>query len=96
VNGPLWLGISAECTSDLGKARLSANFVGSTAYLNNGRLPVVLRHCRSFRLRRPFPVVALDPPTIEVDNPQKYEVFVPLAPMAAWDCAALKVRIDAA
>jgi hypothetical protein len=96
VNEQLRPGISAERTLDRGKARLPANFVGCTTYLDNGRLAVVLRHRRSPRLRRPFPVVALDPTTIEVDAPQKYEGFVPFAPLAAWGCDALKVRIDAA
>lgn len=41
---------------------------------------MVLRHRRGLRLRRPFPVVALDPPTIEIDDPQNYEGFVPIAP----------------
>ena len=57
-------------------------FVGCTAYFENGRLTVVLRRRRDPRLRRPLPVVALDPPTIEVDDPQNYEGFVPRAPMA--------------
>jgi hypothetical protein len=60
-----------------------ANFVGCTAYLDSGRLAVLLCHRRRPRLRRPFPIVALDPPTIEVDDPQKYEGLVPLAPTAA-------------
>jgi hypothetical protein len=51
-------------------------FVGCNAYLDKGRLTVVLRHRCSPRLRRPFAVVALDPPTIEVENPQSYEGFV--------------------
>lgn len=56
-------------------------FVGCTAYPESERLTVVLRHRRG-RLRRPFPVVALDPPTIEVDDPQNYEGFVPVASSA--------------
>jgi len=54
------------------------HFAGCTAYFDNGRFIVVLRHCRGARLCRPFPAVTLDPPTIEVDNPQNYEGFVPL------------------
>jgi len=61
----------------------SGYIAGCTAYLENGRLTVVLRRRRDPRLRRPLPVVALDPPTIEVDDPQNYEGFVPRAPMAA-------------
>jgi hypothetical protein len=60
----------------------SGYFVGCNAYPDSGRLTVVLRHRRSPRLRRPFPVVALDPPTIEIDDPQNYEGFVPIAPSA--------------
>jgi hypothetical protein len=48
----------------------SGYFVGCTAYRDGGRLTVVLRHRRGLRLRRPFPVVVLDPPTIEIDDPQ--------------------------
>jgi hypothetical protein len=83
VNEQLWPGVSAECASDLGEAALTGYFVGCAAYLDNGRLAVVLRYRRSPRLRRPSPVVVLDPPTIEADDPQKYEGFVPLAPTAA-------------
>jgi hypothetical protein len=60
----------------------SGYFVGCTAYPDSGRVTAVLRHCRSPRLRRPFPVVALDPPTIEIDDPQNYQGFVPVAPSA--------------
>jgi hypothetical protein len=58
---------------------LSGYFAGCTAYPESGRLTVVLRHRFGLRLRRPFSVVALDPPTIEIDNPQNYEGFVPIA-----------------
>ena len=70
----------------------SGYFVGCTAYLENGRLTVVLRRRRDPRLRRPLPVVALDPPTIEIDDPQNYEGFVPLAPIAASESDALSTR----
>jgi hypothetical protein len=59
------------------------HFVGCTAYLENGRLTVLLRRRRDPRLRRPVLVVALDPPTIEIEDPQNYEGFVPVAPIAA-------------
>ena len=61
----------------------SGYFVGCIAYPDSGRLTVVLCHCRSPRLRRPFPVVALDPPMIEIDDPQNYEGFVSMAPSVA-------------
>jgi hypothetical protein len=61
----------------------SGYFVGCTAYSDGGQLSVVLRHRRGRRLRRPFPIVALDPPTIELDDPQNYHGFVPLVPLAA-------------
>jgi hypothetical protein len=57
----------------------SGYFHGCTAYSDNGRLLVVLRHRRGPQLRRPFPIVTLDPPTIEIDAPQNYEGFVALA-----------------
>jgi hypothetical protein len=60
----------------------SGYFVGCTAYPDSGQLTVVLRHRRGLRLRRPFPVVTLDPPTIEIDDPQNYEGFVPVASSA--------------
>jgi hypothetical protein len=60
----------------------SGYFVGCTAYLENGRLSVVLCRRRDPRLRRLLPVVALDPPTIEVDDPQNYDGFVPRATVA--------------
>jgi hypothetical protein len=62
---------------------LSGYFHGCTAYLDNGHVTVLLRHRRNPRLRRAFPVLALDPPTIEVDDPHNYDGFVPLTPMAA-------------
>jgi hypothetical protein len=62
---------------------LSGYFRGCSAYFDNGQFTVLLRHRRNPRLRRPFPLVTLDPPTIEVDDPQNYEGFVPIAPMAA-------------
>ena len=58
-------------------------FRGCIAYFDNGHLSVLLRHRRNPRLRRPFPLVTLEPPTIEVDDPQNYEGFVPIRPMAA-------------
>ena len=61
----------------------SGYFRGCSAYFDNGRFIVLLRHRRIPRLRRPFPLVMLDPPTMEVDDPQNYEGFVPFAPMAA-------------
>jgi hypothetical protein len=61
----------------------SGYFRGCTAYLDNGQLTVLLRHRRNPQLRRPFPVVALEPPTIELDNPQDYEGLIPHTPMAA-------------
>jgi hypothetical protein len=54
-------------------------FAGCTAYPDSQGLTVMLRHRRGLRLRRPFPVVALDPPTIEIDDPQNYEGFIPIA-----------------
>jgi hypothetical protein len=57
---------------------LSGCFVGCIAYPDGEQLTVVLRHRDSPRLRRPFPVVALDPPTIEIEDPQNYEGFVPI------------------
>lgn len=62
---------------------LSGYFCGCTAYLDNGHLTVLLRHRRNPRLRRPFAVLVLDPPAIELDDPQNYHGFVPLTPMAA-------------
>jgi hypothetical protein len=56
-------------------------------------LTVLLRHRCNTRLRRPFPLVTLEPPTIEVDDPHNYEGFVPIEPMAAWEREASKVRI---
>jgi hypothetical protein len=61
----------------------SGYFRGYAAYFDNAQWTVLLRHCRNPRLRRPFPVVMFDPPTIEVDNPQDYDGFVPITPMAA-------------
>ena len=61
----------------------SGYFVGCTAYPDSGRWIVVLRHRHSPQWRRPFSVVGLDPPTIEIDAPQDYEGFVPLLPRAA-------------
>jgi hypothetical protein len=61
----------------------SGYFRGCIAYFDNGHLNVLLRHRRNPRLRRPFPLVTLEPPTIEVDDPQNYEGFVPITPMAA-------------
>jgi hypothetical protein len=58
-------------------------FRGCIAYFDNGHLTVLLRHRRNPQLRRPFPLVTLAPPTIEVDDPHNYEGFVPIAPMAA-------------
>jgi hypothetical protein len=52
-------------------------FVGCTAYLDNGQLTVVLRHRCSSRFRRPVRLIELDPPTIAITDPQKYEGFVP-------------------
>ena len=57
---------------------LSGCFIGCIAYPDGEQLTVVLRHRRSPRLRRPFPVVALDPPTIEIEDPQNYEGCVPI------------------
>jgi hypothetical protein len=62
---------------------LCGYFRGCTAYLDNGHLTVLLRHRRNPRLRRPFAVLALDPPIIEVNDPHNYDGFVPLTPMAA-------------
>jgi hypothetical protein len=62
---------------------LSGYFRRCTAYLDNGHLTVLLLHHRNPRLLRPFPVVALDSATIEIDDPQSYEGFVPIAPIAA-------------
>ncbi len=64
------------------EGHLSGYFSGCTGYRDDGHLIVLLSHCRSPRLRRPFPLVGLDPPTIEVGDPQNYEGFVPLAAMA--------------
>ena len=61
----------------------SGYFVGCTAYSDGGQLSVLLRHRRGPRLRRPFPIVTLDPPTIELDDPENYHGFVPLVPLAA-------------
>ena len=44
------------------KGKLSGHFRGCTAYLDNGHLIVLLRHRPNPRLRRPFAVLALDPP----------------------------------
>jgi hypothetical protein len=60
----------------------SGYFRSCSAYFDNGHLTVPLRHRRNPRLRRPFRLVALDPPAMEVDDPQNYEGFVPIAPMA--------------
>jgi hypothetical protein len=66
-----------------GSGGQSGYFRGCIAYFDNDHLTVLLRHRRNPRLRRPFPLVTLEPPTIEVDDPQNYEGFVPIAPMAA-------------
>jgi hypothetical protein len=60
----------------------SGYFAGCTAYLENGRLSVMLRRRRDSRPRRLLPVGALDPPTIEVDDPKNCEGFVPRAAVA--------------
>jgi len=52
------------------------------SYFDTGNLTVLRRHRRDQRLRRPLPLVALDPPAMEVDDPQNYEGFVPIAPTA--------------
>ena len=57
----------------------SGYFAGCTAHPDSRGLTVMLRHRLGLRLRRPFPVVALDPPTIEIDDPQNYEGFIPIA-----------------
>ena len=64
-----------------GSGRQSGYFRGCITYFDNGHLTVLLR-CNT-RLRRPFPLVTLEPPTIEVDDPRNYEGFVPIEPMAA-------------
>ena len=53
-------------------------FVNCDAYLDNGKFTVVLRHRHRPGLRRPVPVLELDPPTIEIIDPQDYEGFVRL------------------
>ena len=58
-------------------------FRGRSTYFDNGQFTVLLRPRHNPRLCRPFPLVTLDPPTIELDDPQNYEGFVPIAPMAA-------------
>jgi hypothetical protein len=65
----------------------SGYFVGCTASLENGRLTVMFRH-RDPRLHRVLPVVALDPPTIELDDPQNYACFVARGAVATWGCDA--------
>jgi hypothetical protein len=62
---------------------LSGYFRGCTVYLDSGHLTVLLRHRRNPRLRRPFAVLAIDPPAIELDDPKDYDGFIPLRPMAA-------------
>jgi len=66
-----------------GSGGQSGYFRGSVTYFDNGHLTVLLRHRGNTRLRRPFPLVTLEPPTIEVDDPHNYEGFVPIEPMAA-------------
>ena len=66
----------------------SGYFLGCAAYLDDGHLTVLLRHCRNTRLRRPFPVVALDPPTIELGDPENFDGFVPLSETAGHLTAA--------
>ncbi len=61
----------------------SGYFVGCITYSDGGQLSVLLRHRRGPRLRRPFPIVTLDLPTIELDDPENYHEFVPLVPLAA-------------
>lgn len=63
--------------------QISGYVAGCTGYLEDGQLTVVLRHRRSSRLRRRFPVLATGPPTIELADPQDYEGFVPVTPRAA-------------
>jgi hypothetical protein len=63
--------------------RFPGYFRGCTAYLYHGQLTVLLRYRHNPQLRRPFPVVALESPTIELDDPQDYEGFIPHIPMAA-------------
>jgi len=66
-----------------GSCGQSGYFRGCITYFDNGYLTVLLRHRCNTRLRRPFPLVTLEPPTIEVDDPHNYEGFVPIEPMAA-------------
>jgi hypothetical protein len=66
----------------------SGYFVGCTASLENGRLTVMFRHRGDPRLLRVLPVVALDPPTVEVDDPQNYAGFVLRDAVATWGCDA--------
>jgi len=66
-----------------GSGGQSGYFRGCTAHLENGQWTVLLRHRRDPALRRPFRLVVADPPTIEVDDPQDYEGFVPITPLAA-------------
>jgi hypothetical protein len=65
-----------QTRSPLGMA--SGYFVGCTAYPDAGQLTVMLRHRCGLRLRRVFPVATIDPPTIEIDDPENYEGFVPI------------------
>lgn len=51
-------------------------FSSCSAYIGNGRLTVLLRHRWNPRVRRPFPLIMLDPPTIEIEGPQNYAGFV--------------------
>jgi len=66
-----------------GSGEQSGYFRGCSAYLDNGQFAVLLRRRDNPRLRRPFRLLMLDPPTLEVDDPHNYEGFVPIAPMAA-------------
>jgi hypothetical protein len=72
--------ISSEYTLDRSSGQ-SGYFRSCSAYFDNGQFTVLARHRRNPRLRRPFPLFTLDPPTMEVDHPQNYEGFVPFAPM---------------
>jgi hypothetical protein len=47
--------------------RQSGYFRSCSAYFDNGQFTVLLRHRRNPRLRRPFPLLTLDPRTKEVD-----------------------------
>jgi hypothetical protein len=62
---------------------LCGYFPGCTAYSEDGESSVLLGQRLDPRLRRPFPIIALDPPTIGIDDPQSYRGFVPRTPMAA-------------